>query len=91
VRPLFVIIKFHCPPNPIPNEYGYMWWIKPYEIDGKPYITQYCTGNGGNKIFVFQDLNMVIVVTASAYNTRYGHQQVDEMMVNYVLPAVLDP
>jgi CubicO group peptidase (beta-lactamase class C family) len=74
-----------------PNEYGYLWWIKPYEIDGTSYTTHYCTGNGGNKIFVFQELDMVVVVTASAYNTNYGHRQVDEMMINYVLPAVLNP
>jgi hypothetical protein len=48
----------------------------------------YCTGNGGNKIFVFDDRDLVIVVTASAYGQRYMHSQVDEMMAKYILPAV---
>ncbi len=48
----------------------------------------YCSGNGGNKIFVFDDSNLVIVITASAYGQRYMHSQIDEMMVNYILPAL---
>lgn len=71
-----------------PNEYGYLWWMKDYEVDGSKFRTQYCTGNGGNKIFVFKDLGMVVVVTASAYGERYMHRQVDEMMVKYILPAI---
>jgi len=71
------------------NEYGYLWWIREYEVDGESYRTEYCTGNGGNKIFVFRELDAVVVITASAYGQRYMHSQVDEMMENYVLPALL--
>lgn len=35
------------------------------------------------------DQPLVIVVTASAYNRRYMHKQVDEMMEQFILPAVL--
>jgi CubicO group peptidase (beta-lactamase class C family) len=51
--------------------------------------TWFCTGNGGNKIFVFTDLPLVVVVTATAYGKPYMHTQVDRMMERYVLPAVL--
>lgn len=71
-----------------PGNYGYLFWNKTYEIDGKHYETWYCTGNGGNKIFVFKDQPLVIVVTASAYNEAYAHPQVDKMMQDYILPAV---
>jgi len=74
-----------------PNEYGYLWWIKSYEVGDKSYKTHYCSGNGGNKIFVFKELDMVIVVTASAYGQRYGHRQIDDIMQRYILPAVISP
>jgi CubicO group peptidase (beta-lactamase class C family) len=69
--------------------YGYLFWNKTYTINNKPYETWYCTGNGGNKIFIFKDVPLVIVVTATAYNEGYAHAQVDKMMQNYILPAVL--
>lgn len=68
--------------------YGYLFWNKTYTVNGKAYETYYCTGNGGNKIFVFKDQPWVIVITASAYNTAYAHRQVDEMMREYILPAI---
>lgn len=70
--------------------YGYLFWNKQYEVRGKRYETYYCTGNGGNKIFVFKDQPLVIVITASAYGQPYAHPQVDRMMTDYILPAVLN-
>jgi CubicO group peptidase (beta-lactamase class C family) len=79
--------------RPIPGRpdefYGYLFWNKKYQVGGKSYETYYCTGNGGNKIFVFADQPLVIVITASAYGQPYAHPQVDKMMTDYILPAVL--
>lgn len=58
-------------------------------MNGKAYETSYCAGNGGNKIFVFKDQPLVVVITATAYGTAYGHSQVDKMMEDYILPAVV--
>ncbi len=70
--------------------YGYLFWNKNYKVAGKEYETFYCAGNGGNKIYVFKDQPLVIVITATAYGTAYAHSQVDKMMENYILPAVLN-
>jgi len=70
------------------NRYGYLWWHKSYDVNGESWPTAYCTGNGGNKIFVFDDQELVVVITASAYGQRFMHSQVDEMMQRYILPAV---
>ena len=72
------------------NRYGYLWWHKSYTVGDRKLRTAYCSGNGGNKIFVFDDPNLVVVVTASAYGQRYMHTQVDEMMEDYILPAVIE-
>jgi hypothetical protein len=45
---------------------------------------------GGNKIFVFLNQPLVIVITASAYGQPYAHPQVDRMMEEFILPAVVD-
>lgn len=69
--------------------YGFLFWNKTYIVNGKNYETFYCAGNGGNKIFIFKDLPLTIVITAKAYNRPYGHHQVDKMMQEYILPALL--
>ncbi len=68
--------------------YGYLWWRQTFEVDDRKYPVAYCSGNGGNKIYVFDDQPLVIVVTASAYGRRYAHSQVDDMMRRYVIPAI---
>jgi CubicO group peptidase (beta-lactamase class C family) len=68
--------------------YGYLFWNKTYKVDGVDYEVYYSSGNGGNKIFIFKDQPIVIVVTSTAYNTAYGHPQVDKMMQNYLIPAL---
>lgn len=77
----------------IPNRgnefYGYLFWNKTYYVAGRAYETFYCAGNGGNKIFVVKDQGLVVVVTATAYGMPYAHPQVDKMMENFILPAVL--
>ncbi|WP_460473633.1 serine hydrolase domain-containing protein [Emticicia fontis] len=78
---------------PIPGRtheyYGYLFWNKTFTIDGKDYETFYCAGNGGSKIYVFKDIPLTVVITAKAYNRPYGHAQVDKMMQEYILPAVV--
>lgn len=69
--------------------YGYLFWNKKYKVGDKEYEAFYCAGNGGNKIFIFPDHPWVIVITASAYGMSYAHPQVDKMMSEYILPALL--
>jgi CubicO group peptidase (beta-lactamase class C family) len=66
--------------------YGYLFWNKTYN---KRYEAYYCSGNGGNKIFIFKDQPLVVVITATAYGSAYGHKQADRIIEEFVLPAVL--
>jgi len=73
------------------NEYyGYLFWNKSYQSNGKLYETYYCAGNGGNYILIFKDQPLVIVITASAYGQPYAHSQVDKIVQEYLLPSVLN-
>lgn len=72
------------------NEYyGYLFWNKTYKVNGREYEAFYCAGNGGNHIYIFKDLPIVVVVTATAYNQPHAHPQVHTIMQAYVLPAVV--
>ncbi len=72
------------------NEYyGYLFWNKKFNVNGNSYEVYYASGNGGNKIFIFKDLPLVIVITSTAYNRPYGHAQVDKLMEKYLIPAIV--
>lgn len=68
--------------------YGYLFWNKTYHVDGSDYEVYYASGNGGNKIFIFRDLPLVIVITSKAYNKPYGHSQSDKIVEQYLIPAL---
>ncbi|MEM9822406.1 MAG: serine hydrolase [Bacteroidota bacterium] len=69
--------------------YGYLFWNRNYKIDDKTYEMYYASGNGGNRIMIFKDLGIVMVITARAYGTAYMHLQADEIVEKYLLPALL--
>jgi CubicO group peptidase (beta-lactamase class C family) len=68
--------------------YGYLWWNRVYNIEGEQYEAYFCNGNGGNKILLFREHGIVIVVASSAYDEAYADPQVDQMITRYILPAV---
>ncbi|HKC63998.1 MAG TPA: hypothetical protein VKB86_10190, partial [Pyrinomonadaceae bacterium] len=70
--------------------YGFLFWNNTFNIKGKKYEAFYATGNGGNKIYVFENQPLVIVITATAYGKWYMHRQVDNMMERYILPSVIN-
>jgi CubicO group peptidase (beta-lactamase class C family) len=81
--------KYKSIPGRKDEFYGYLFWNKSYSVNGKTYETFYCAGNGGNKIYIFPDQPLVIVITATAYGATYAHTQEDKMMTDYILPAVI--
>ena len=77
-------------PGEIGGYYGYLFWNKDYQVAGRHCQVAYASGNGGNKIFIFKDEPLVVVVTAKAYNQPYSHVQVDQMMEEFILPSILN-
>lgn len=69
-------------------EYGYLWWIFDFKI-GDDNITAYAAaGNGGNYLFLLPKLDAQVVITSTAYNTNYMHQQSQKILTDYVIPAL---
>jgi CubicO group peptidase (beta-lactamase class C family) len=65
-------------------DYGYLWWIKYLNADGVKYYGKGAQGNGGQRIYIWQEQNMVTVLTGGNYNTQSPS---DELIRKYILPA----
>jgi hypothetical protein len=72
------------------GSYGYLLWHDTIEFEGQGYTYAFASGNGGNKVVIFHDLPVVVVITATAYGKLHGHLQADRILKKFVLPAVVD-
>jgi CubicO group peptidase (beta-lactamase class C family) len=70
------------------TEYGYLWWLRKFESEGTKWPAFLMQGNGGNKVAIFPELDLVTVVTSTNYNTTGMHAQTDRLLSDYVLDAV---
>lgn len=64
--------------------YGYLWWLKYLEVNGTRFFGKAAQGNGGQKIYIWEDQNMVTVITGGNYNSKSPS---DELIQKYILPA----
>ena len=70
---------------PQPTYYGYYWYrevIKTPELE-EPLL--FASGNGGQYIFIVQDLDLVVVFNQGNYNS-FKAKQAFEIMARYILP-----
>jgi len=73
------------------GDYGYFWQNKYYLIDGKEYNSYLASGNGGQKIQIWPELDMITIFTGGNYNSYqlYGKSTPpNEMIPNYILKSV---
>jgi CubicO group peptidase (beta-lactamase class C family) len=69
------------------TQYGYLWWLREFQCGERKYAAYLMQGNGGNKIAVFPELDAVVVLTSTNFNTRGMHEQTDTLLSEYVLAA----
>ena len=71
-------------------EFGYLWRHKNFDVDGKNYQSYLATGNGGQKINIWPELNMITVFTGGNYNAYlFGRTTPpNEMIPNFILKAL---
>jgi CubicO group peptidase (beta-lactamase class C family) len=65
-------------------DYGYLWWLKYLDAEGVRYYSMGAQGNGGQKIYIWKDLNMVTIITGGNYNTQSPS---NELISKYILPS----
>jgi len=70
------------------NGYGYQWWVQLADPGADATLDTYlAVGNGGQKISVYPNLDMVVVFTGGHYGKPVGHRQTRELLRRYILPA----
>jgi CubicO group peptidase (beta-lactamase class C family) len=67
------------------TDYGYLWWRPYLEVPGGRHYGIMATGNGGQKIFLWPALDLVVVITGGNYNTQ---SPANALAINYILPAL---
>jgi CubicO group peptidase (beta-lactamase class C family) len=65
-------------------DYGYLWWTRYLDANGVRYYGKLAQGNGGQKIYIFKELNLITVITAGHYNMQSSS---NELNAKYILPA----
>ncbi len=69
-------------------DYGYLWWQIPLQVKGKEIRSVAATGNGGQYIMIFPELDIVAVFTGGAYNSEEDKLPF-VLMANALLPLFL--
>jgi CubicO group peptidase (beta-lactamase class C family) len=67
--------------DPYADYYGYMWYSKDEQVGERKILVHFASGNGGNKIYVIPSLNMVVAITSSAYNQKYGQRRSQDILL----------
>jgi len=71
--------------------YGYQWWMTSYFVNNEKLNTYYADGFGGQYIFVFPQVNAVIVITGSAYEASQREQRnLTYILEHHILPILIE-
>lgn len=65
--------------------YGYQWWHNTFYSDNHSYAAYFADGWGGQSIYLFSEINTVVVFTGGNY---YDTVPNGEILIRYILPAI---
>ena len=71
-------------------DYGYLWWLKNYEVTGRAYSSEGMSGNGGNRVTTIPGLGLTLVVTKTDWMTRGMHEKTDQLIKTLIEVAMTD-
>lgn len=69
------------------DAYGYLWYLKRYDVGGDSVTVHFASGNGGNKIYIVPQYDLVVAVSSSAYGSSYGQRR-SETILRQVLASM---
>ena len=73
------------------TDYGYLWWLQTFHVNGRNIMTYGMYGTGGNKVYVLPEQGVVVVVTTTNFKVAGAGALTDELFTSLIVPAVLAP
>lgn len=70
-------------------DYGYLWWLQPFIVNGRTLASIAMSGMGGNKVCLFPEPDAVVVITTTNYDARGTHPLTEKPLTTRILPALL--
>jgi hypothetical protein len=77
--------------TPFHQSDGYLFWTRSDPTPCGERMGWLMSGNGGNAVVMFPELDAVVVVTRTAYNSRGMHDQTAQRIAEQILPALACP
>jgi len=71
--------------------YGYQWRCGKTLICDQEIEAFWASGTGGQKIYVFPKLDLVVVFTSKLFGNNSGHSRNESLLANFIIPAVVSP
>ncbi|WP_426197444.1 serine hydrolase domain-containing protein [Massilia sp. DWR3-1-1] len=72
-------------------DYGYLWWLQSFKVDGRAVNSYSMAGSGGNKVFVLPGQDAVVVITTTNFQVRDAHPLSEKLLTNLILPPLMRP
>jgi CubicO group peptidase (beta-lactamase class C family) len=73
------------------TDYGYLWWLQTFKVQGRNIGTYGMYGTGGNKVYVLPAQGVVVVVTTTNFGVAGAGAITDELFTSLIVPALLVP
>lgn len=67
--------------DPFASDYGSYWYRQNYLIGERRVIVHFASGNGGNKIYVIPELDLVVSVMSTAYGQGRGQRRSEGILL----------
>jgi len=72
-------------------DYGYLWWLQKFKVDGRVVPSYGMAGSGGNKVFVLPEQDAVVVITTTNFQVRGAHPLSEKLLTSLIVPGLLRP
>ena len=73
------------------TDYGYLWWLQTFQVNGQNITTYGMYGTGGNKVYVLPVHGVVVVVTTTNFKVAGAGALTDQLFTSLIVPALLVP
>lgn len=71
--------------------YGYQWWMRQFQVGQQILKCFYASGYGGQFIYVFPEINLVIAMTGSAYlDGQSDERDIRTILEQSILPSFIN-